>query len=81
MHIPTRTMWNGLALIVNPTVPKGGYFVTDINNDILAGGNIDNGRSFKVREGDAARIYVTEAVAKELLMNPKGGNDGAGNPH
>ncbi len=66
-RVPSRSKWNGLLLIVNETVPDGGYVVTDAEGDILAGGNIHTGKSWRRKQGEAACIYATELVVRELI--------------
>ncbi len=69
LQVPCRSTWHGLLLIVNETVPAGGYVVTDAEGDVLAGGNVHTGKSWLRKHGEAACIYAPEPVARELIKH------------
>ena len=64
---PRLSRWHGMALIVDETVPPGGYVITDARGIVLSGGNIETGETWLRRNGSPSRIYVTEPVARELI--------------
>ena len=66
-QIPAVTRWHGLSLVVNETVPPGGYVVTDKKGVILAGGNVTTGKMWKHQHGDAACIHASGPVVRELI--------------
>ena len=68
MNIPAITSWYGMKVIVNDTVPDGGYVITDADGEILSGGDLDSSTCWLKRFGNPAFVYANENVAHRLIM-------------
>lgn len=68
MNIPAITPWYGMTMIVNNTIPGGGYLITGHDGEILSGGDIDLMTEWIRKHVQPTFIYANEAVAERLIM-------------
>ncbi len=64
----TITSWYGMKVIVNDTVPDGGYIITDADGFILSGGDLNSATCWLKHFGKPAFVYANENVAHRLIM-------------
>lgn len=68
--------WRGnLVLVTNDILPKDNYVITDDRGNVLSGGDIKVGLSWKAepnpKAGKPARVHAPEALVKQLLLEQK----------
>ena len=68
MNIAAITPWYGMTMVVNATVPDGGFVMVNGDGEVLSGGNVDTMTVWRRAWGDPVFVYASEAVAEKLIM-------------